>query len=184
MCVSRWVNKNRPSVQKKPATTNIATYHTTIVCSTPAVLRGSHTHQQHSTPIAAAAAGSTLLGDRPYYTTMLLTPFNTRPPKLGLPSSQACCNIAATKQHGCRRTPRHAQLPRRAVVRCEAVAAPAKTPAVADRFEPQVCAILGTQWGDEGKGKLVDILAQQYDIVARAQVRIPMDVSTYSRHHQ
>lgn len=30
--------------------------------------------------------------------------------------------------------------------------------------------VLGTQWGDEGKGKLVDILAQQYDIVARAQV--------------
>jgi len=29
--------------------------------------------------------------------------------------------------------------------------------------------VLGTQWGDEGKGKLVDILAQQYDIVARAQ---------------
>lgn len=29
--------------------------------------------------------------------------------------------------------------------------------------------VLGTQWGDEGKGKLVDILAEQYDIVARAQ---------------
>jgi adenylosuccinate synthase len=24
----------------------------------------------------------------------------------------------------------------------------------------QVCAVLGSQWGDEGKGKLVDILAQ------------------------
>lgn len=33
----------------------------------------------------------------------------------------------------------------------------------------QVVVVLGTQWGDEGKGKLVDILAQQYDIVARAQ---------------
>ncbi|MDP2690863.1 MAG: adenylosuccinate synthase [bacterium] len=31
----------------------------------------------------------------------------------------------------------------------------------------QVCAIIGSQWGDEGKGKLVDILSQQYDIVAR-----------------
>jgi hypothetical protein len=31
--------------------------------------------------------------------------------------------------------------------------------------------VLGTQWGDEGKGKLVDILAHQYDIVARAQVK-------------
>jgi hypothetical protein len=30
--------------------------------------------------------------------------------------------------------------------------------------------VLGTQWGDEGKGKLVDILAQQYDVIARAQV--------------
>lgn len=29
--------------------------------------------------------------------------------------------------------------------------------------------MLGTQWGDEGKGKLVDILAQQYDVIARAQ---------------
>lgn len=31
----------------------------------------------------------------------------------------------------------------------------------------QVTAILGAQWGDEGKGKLVDILAQKYDICAR-----------------
>ncbi len=28
--------------------------------------------------------------------------------------------------------------------------------------------VLGAQWGDEGKGKLVDILAETYDIVARA----------------
>ena len=32
----------------------------------------------------------------------------------------------------------------------------------------QVCVVLGAQWGDEGKGKLVDILAEKYDIVARA----------------
>lgn len=32
----------------------------------------------------------------------------------------------------------------------------------------QVCAIVGGQWGDEGKGKLVDILAEKYDIVVRA----------------
>ena len=37
----------------------------------------------------------------------------------------------------------------------------------------QVAAVLGAQWGDEGKGKLVDILAQQYDVVARAQARSP-----------
>jgi adenylosuccinate synthase len=29
--------------------------------------------------------------------------------------------------------------------------------------------ILGSQWGDEGKGKLVDLLAKDYDIVARYQ---------------
>ncbi len=33
-----------------------------------------------------------------------------------------------------------------------------------------VTVVLGGQWGDEGKGKLVDILAQQADIVARCQV--------------
>ncbi|MFA6521438.1 MAG: adenylosuccinate synthetase, partial [Candidatus Gracilibacteria bacterium] len=32
----------------------------------------------------------------------------------------------------------------------------------------QVTAVVGAQWGDEGKGKLVDILAESYDIVARA----------------
>lgn len=32
----------------------------------------------------------------------------------------------------------------------------------------QVCAVLGGQWGDEGKGKLVDILAEKYEVVARA----------------
>ncbi len=30
------------------------------------------------------------------------------------------------------------------------------------------CVTIGAQWGDEGKGKLVDILAKEYDIVARA----------------
>ena len=37
-------------------------------------------------------------------------------------------------------------------------------------LDAQVAVVLGTQWGDEGKGKLVDILAQQYEVVARAQV--------------
>lgn len=27
--------------------------------------------------------------------------------------------------------------------------------------------VLGAQWGDEGKGKLVDILSAEYDICAR-----------------
>jgi len=29
------------------------------------------------------------------------------------------------------------------------------------------CVILGSQWGDEGKGKLVDILSKDYDVCAR-----------------
>jgi adenylosuccinate synthase len=29
--------------------------------------------------------------------------------------------------------------------------------------------LLGLQWGDEGKGKIVDVLANQYDMVARFQ---------------
>lgn len=33
----------------------------------------------------------------------------------------------------------------------------------------QVSGVLGSQWGDEGKGKLVDILAEYFDIVARCQ---------------
>ena len=41
--------------------------------------------------------------------------------------------------------------------------------AAQDSFDPQICVVLGTQWGDEGKGKLVDILAQEYEVVARAQ---------------
>lgn len=31
----------------------------------------------------------------------------------------------------------------------------------------QFCAVLGAQWGDEGEGKLIDILADKYDVVAR-----------------
>ncbi|KAI9190145.1 Adenylosuccinate synthase [Blastocladiella emersonii ATCC 22665] len=32
-----------------------------------------------------------------------------------------------------------------------------------------VTVVLGSQWGDEGKGKLVDVLAQEADVVARCQ---------------
>ena len=34
-----------------------------------------------------------------------------------------------------------------------------------------VTVVLGSQWGDEGKGKVVDLLAEQVDVVARCQVR-------------
>lgn len=33
-----------------------------------------------------------------------------------------------------------------------------------------VSVVLGAQWGDEGKGKIVDMLAQKMDIVCRCQV--------------
>ncbi len=36
-------------------------------------------------------------------------------------------------------------------------------------FMQKIDVILGLQWGDEGKGKIVDYLATQYDIVARFQ---------------
>lgn len=31
-----------------------------------------------------------------------------------------------------------------------------------------VCAVIGAQWGDEGKGKVIDLLSEHYDIIARA----------------
>ena len=31
--------------------------------------------------------------------------------------------------------------------------------------------LLGLQWGDEGKGKIVDFLAPKYDVIARFQGR-------------
>lgn len=33
----------------------------------------------------------------------------------------------------------------------------------------QVIAVIGAQWGDEGKGKIVDLLAERFDVVARYQ---------------
>ena len=40
-----------------------------------------------------------------------------------------------------------------------------------EREAMAVTVVLGGQWGDEGKGKLVDILAQDADLVCRAQVK-------------
>ena len=37
----------------------------------------------------------------------------------------------------------------------------------------RVTVVLGAQWGDEGKGKVVDLLATDADIVSRCQVRAP-----------
>ena len=35
----------------------------------------------------------------------------------------------------------------------------------------KVTVVLGAQWGDEGKGKIVDLLATGCDIVCRVQVK-------------
>ena len=32
------------------------------------------------------------------------------------------------------------------------------------------CAIVGINWGDEGKGRMVDLLTEDYDIVVRFKV--------------
>lgn len=39
----------------------------------------------------------------------------------------------------------------------------------------RVTVVLGAQWGDEGKGKVVDLLAQDADVVCRCQVGWPAD---------
>ena len=31
------------------------------------------------------------------------------------------------------------------------------------------CAIVGVNWGDEGKGRMVDLIARDYDVVVRYQ---------------
>src|SRR5579872_2162228 len=35
--------------------------------------------------------------------------------------------------------------------------------------QPQNLAVIGAQWGDEGKGKIVDLLCESFDVVARYQ---------------
>ena len=35
----------------------------------------------------------------------------------------------------------------------------------------KVDVLLGLQWGDEGKGKVVDVLTPRYDVLARFQGR-------------
>ena len=37
-------------------------------------------------------------------------------------------------------------------------------------YQSKVTVVLGAQWGDEGKGKVVDMLATEVDVVCRCQV--------------
>lgn len=48
-----------------------------------------------------------------------------------------------------------------------------EAPLKKQRISPEkpVTVVLGTQWGDEGKGKIVDMLAAKADICCRCQVR-------------
>ena len=32
------------------------------------------------------------------------------------------------------------------------------------------CAVVGVNWGDEGKGRMVDLITEDYDVVVRYQV--------------
>jgi len=41
----------------------------------------------------------------------------------------------------------------------------------AARHQTEVTVIIGAQWGDEGKGRMVDFLCQRADVVCRCQVR-------------
>jgi adenylosuccinate synthase len=51
----------------------------------------------------------------------------------------------------------------------QTLASPRKRPRRNDMSK--VTVVLGAQWGDEGKGKVVDMLATDADIVCRCQVR-------------
>ena len=56
----------------------------------------------------------------------------------------------------------------------------------------KVDVLLGLQWGDEGKGKIVDFLAPNYQVIARFQgdqmQGIPSNLKAlsmfYTRYHQ
>ena len=37
------------------------------------------------------------------------------------------------------------------------------------RYTAMLTSIVGTNWGDEGKGRMVDLLSENYDIVIRYQ---------------
>jgi len=87
---------------------------------------------------------------------------------------------ASGSSHGDRRRPRRSPAAAAAVSRrndarsVRAAAALAADPGAEVKAEewgslPQAIAVLGSQWGDEGKGKLVDVLAQEYEVVARCQ---------------
>lgn len=87
------------------------------------------------------------------------------------PSARASLLSSRQRGSGAALTQRRpGAVPRARTARPARRTAPLRVAASSEQFEAQVCVVLGTQWGDEGKGKLVDILGQTYDVVARAQV--------------
>ena len=49
--------------------------------------------------------------------------------------------------------------------------------------DKKVKVVLGAQWGDEGKGKLVDLLAENADVVARCQVSVCFLIFVHFCHY-
>src|SRR5206468_441694 len=49
----------------------------------------------------------------------------------------------------------------------KAISCRAMLPRFAKALPMKVAAVLGGQWGDEGKGKVVDLLSDRFDVVAR-----------------
>ena len=47
----------------------------------------------------------------------------------------------------------------------------------------KVTVVVGAQFGDEGKGKVVDMLCQTADIVCRCQVRSKLEMSLVKKKH-
>ena len=45
----------------------------------------------------------------------------------------------------------------------------------------KVDVLLGLQWGDEGKGKIVDVFTPKYDIIARFQGGLMQDTHWNSK---
>lgn len=41
-----------------------------------------------------------------------------------------------------------------------------------------VKAVVGANWGDEGKGKITDMLAEESDIVVRFQEEVTLDIQS------
>ncbi|KAF0913151.1 hypothetical protein E2562_020280 [Oryza meyeriana var. granulata] len=96
------------------------------------------------------------------------------PPCLDPAASLSFLPAAARPPAPCGVAPRSRSRSRRPLRAVASLATAAEEPAAAaaqGRLESlsQVAGVLGTQWGDEGKGKLVDILAQRFDVVARCQ---------------